>query len=142
MKNKKVVSKDTPGAINYYGQFNLLGHNGLDIKPIGQDKEMYNFFKGKIIKIENHDAYGLRVILWNQDSKMMEYHNHMESINIKLKIGQIIKKQSYIGQMGNTGMSTGPHDHFALRETDEKGYIINRDNGYNGYINPIPYIDI
>jgi murein DD-endopeptidase MepM/ murein hydrolase activator NlpD len=139
---KKPVSKNTSGAYAYYAQFNLLGHNGLDGVPFDRtDLRMFNFFKGKIIKMENHEAYGNRIVLWNKKTKLMEYHCHMLRLNNSLKVGQVIKTGTLIGYMGSTGYSTGPHDHMAFRATDAKGYIVNRDNGYNGYIDPLKVID-
>jgi murein DD-endopeptidase MepM/ murein hydrolase activator NlpD len=137
----KTVTKNTPGAYAYYAQFGLNGHNGLDGVPGDRsDIRMYNFFGGKIIKIGFHKAYGNRIVLWNKNKKLMEYHCHMIRLNPDLKVGHTILPGTLIGEMGTTGFSTGPHDHLAFRETDEKGYIVNLDNGYNGYVNPLRYI--
>jgi hypothetical protein len=138
---KKLVSKGTSNSYAHYAQFNLLGHNGLDCVPIfKKDLRMFNFFKGKIIKLENHKAYGNRIVIWNKEKRLMEYHCHMSRLNNHLKTGQMIEARTLIGYMGNTGISTGPHNHIAFRETNEKGYIINLDNGYNGYIDPLKII--
>jgi len=126
----------------YYAKFNIKGHNGIDLIPTDKDKSLFNIYPGKILKIEKHTAYGWRILVWNQERKFIEYHNHMKNIAKELKLGQIINKGTYIGQMGNTGWSKGAHNHLAYRKTDNKGYILNLDNGYNGYVDPRIYIDI
>lgn len=126
----------------YYKQFNLLGHNGIDIVPTGKDKSLFNIYPGKIIKIEDNPAYGLRIVIWNLVSLIYEYHCHMEMFSKDLRIGQYVGKETYLGQMGNTGLSIGAHNHLAYRETTEDGYVLNLDNGFNGYVNPRKYIDI
>jgi murein DD-endopeptidase MepM/ murein hydrolase activator NlpD len=124
----------------YYKQFGLLGHNGLDVVPSGDDIGIYNFFSGKIIKIEYHVAYGNRIVIWNKETRLMEYHNHLKFVNKQLVSGNLITACTYLGDMGNTGKSFGAHDHIAFRKTTEKGYITNLENGYNGYVNPVDYL--
>lgn len=126
----------------YYAQFGIKGHNGIDLIPTGKDRSMYNIYPGKILKIENNISYGWRVLIWNKEIKIIEYHNHMKIIAKDLELGQVINKSTYIGQMGNTGWSKGAHNHLAYRETDERGYVLNLDNGYRGYVNPRKYIEI
>jgi murein DD-endopeptidase MepM/ murein hydrolase activator NlpD len=124
----------------YYKQFGLKGHNGLDVVPTDTDRGVYNFFNGKILKIEYHKAYGNRVIIWNRANRLMEYHNHLKFVDKRLKVGKEIGDKTYLGEMGNTGVSMGAHDHVAFRKTNEGGYIVDRDNGYNGYLDALVYI--
>lgn len=125
---------------DYYAQWNLKGHNGIDVVPMEDDWNIYNYLSGKILKIEYNNTYGNRILIWNKKEKLIEYHNHMEYVNKQLVVGQHIDAKTLIGKMGNTGKSFGAHDHIAMVETDSKGYRINRDNGYNGWIDPCLYI--
>lgn len=139
--NGKIVKNGTEGSYEYYHRYGLNGHNGLDVVPEERcDIKMYNFFSGKIIKLEDHKAYGNRLVIWNKSNMLMEYHCHMLRVNPELNVGDLIPPGFYIGEMGSTGFSTGAHDHIAFRKTDKKGYIVDLDNGYNGYLDPLNYI--
>jgi len=125
----------------YYAQYGIKGHNGLDVIPKDKkDLRIFNFFEGKILKIEKHATYGNRICIWNKSTKLAEYHNHLQSFNPVLKVGQHVKSGTLLGFMGNTGKSFGPHDHIGFVETDEKGYRVNKDNGYLGWIDPLPLL--
>lgn len=60
---------------------------------------------------------------------------HMSDLDSNIKVGSEIKKGQYLGKMGNTGYSTGPHLHFELR--DAEGTEVNLDNYVTKYI-PYP----
>ncbi len=89
---------------------NLTMHRGLDIAArhgtpveapangvvsyVGFDSRL-----GKLIKI-NH-GYGMKTT-----------YGHMSKTNVT--VGQKVKRGDVIGQVGNTGRSTGPHLHYAV----------------------------
>ncbi len=56
---------------------------------------------GKLIKIKHDNGYET-------------YYAHLSSINVK--VGQKVAKKEFIGKVGNTGNSTGPHLHFEIRK--------------------------
>lgn len=115
------------------------GHNGIDVVPEDKnDLSIYNLISGIIVKLVHDDGYGNRLTIWNKDLQLLEYHNHMEFINPELKVDQIIGSRTFLGKMDSTGRSTGPHDHWAYRETDGNcSKIKNYNNGYHGYIDPL-----
>jgi hypothetical protein len=50
-------------------------------------------------------------------------------------VGQAVAKGQYIGASGNTGGSSGPHLHFAIRINP---YV--RGDGWGGFSDPLPYL--
>lgn len=125
----------------YYKSMGLKGHNGLDIVPKDKkDLRIYSFFSGIIIMKYFHKIYGNRIGIWDPTTKLIEYHNHLKEFNFDIKINDKIQKGSYLGILGETGKVFGAHDHLAFANSDDKGERINRDNGYFGYIDPLPII--
>jgi murein DD-endopeptidase MepM/ murein hydrolase activator NlpD len=125
----------------FYGRWNLDGHNGLDIVPMGKNKSIYSVFGGKLISKYYNKSYGNRIVLWDSRLKIWECHNHFASFSNKIKLGDYIEPETYLGKMGNTGVSFGAHNHFQIAKVDENGKQLNRDNGFLGYTNPLPYLE-
>ena len=56
----------------------------------------------------------------------------MDSIDVK--VGDEVKQGQVLGLADSTGASTGTHDHWACKATDNLGNTINKDNGWLGNI--------
>ncbi len=124
----------------YYRNMGIKGHDGLDAIPKDKlDLRVFNIFSGVIMIKQLHPIYGNRISIWNKQKGILEFHNHLESFTA-IKIGELIESQICIGIMGATGKVFGAHNHFAISKADEKGNRINRDNGYFGYIDPLPFL--
>jgi len=67
---------------------------------------------GVVITAERHPQYG-NLIEIDHGNDFSSRYAHLS--NIKVKLGQIIKRGQEIGASGNTGRSTGPHLHFEVR---------------------------
>ncbi|KKP36872.1 MAG: peptidase M23 family protein [Candidatus Peregrinibacteria bacterium GW2011_GWF2_33_10] len=126
-----------------YAQFDLDGHNGIDygtplgteikavasatVRYVGYDPEGY----GNYIRLDHHvDGCNFQTLYAHSDQ--VPY----------FKAGASVKKGDVIMLSGNCGYSTGPHLHFGLREIDINGNTLNEDNGYKGYIDPQPWLDL
>ena len=131
-----------PFGVNYldfYQQWGLKGHNGVDFRA-KNGCPAYACFDGKINYCGTDKTGGIQVDIWNRGGKKAIYY-HLKDYNVKQ--GQIVKEGDIIGHCDNTGKyTTGSHLHFGFKNVDKNGYTLNWDNGYNGAIDPAPYFDM
>jgi hypothetical protein len=120
-----------------YGQYvydgvPLRGHNGIDFSmPIGT--ELLAVESGTVVQVA-YDAkgYGHYVVIqhpWGQS-----LYAHMAGVPVQP--GQSVARGQFIGPSGNTGASTGPHLHFAIRINPYQ-----RGDGWGGFAEPLPYLN-
>lgn len=67
---------------------------------------------GTVTKAQYQGSYGNYVIINHGNGKETVYA-HLSRIGVS--VGQKVNKGDYIGKMGSTGRSTGPHLHFEVR---------------------------
>ena len=126
----------TKFAIAHPSYYPPGGHNGLDYAgKLGS--AIMACHAGKVVRKKYHKYNGNYISLWNEDGCYATKYLHLSKFNCEL--GDYIKAGDIIGFCGNTGLSEGSHCHFGLYQTNKKGYIINKDNGFKGAINPQPY---
>lgn len=127
----------------YYAQFGLKGHEGIDLVPLNGSWDIFCIEGGEIIKDiddpRGGGAYGNHIVIWNKANKRAWYYCHMASNQVSNK--QTIRRGDKIGVMGATGNTKGAHLHLNLCETDENGVRLNKDNGYLGFIDPLPVLE-
>jgi len=96
-------------------------HTGIDI-AMPEGTELRSIVEGTVSKIvKNGNSIGNAVYIMGGDGKEYIY-GHLSSIAVKL--GEKVNVASVIGASGNTGNSTGPHLHFAIKDN---GLYINPD---------------
>lgn len=101
---------------SYFGKRWGGFHKGIDFAGNIGDR-VSAAINGQVIYAQyNYGGYGNLVIL-EHENNMKSYYAHLNSICVN--VGDIIKKGEKIGEVGNTGRSTGPHLHFELRINDE-----------------------
>lgn len=91
-------------------------HNGIDLVAIPASDtlgaNLYASAPGKVIKNDFNDIGGNQLII---DSGWATFgYAHLKTKS-PLAVGSIVRKGQIIGQVGNTGRSTGPHLHFTLK---------------------------
>lgn len=88
-------------------------HEGLDIpKPYGTP--VYPARSGRVIEAGWHEGYGELIEIRHKNGESTRY-GHLSKIYVR--IGQIVARgRTLIGRVGSTGLSTGPHLHFEIRD--------------------------
>jgi murein DD-endopeptidase MepM/ murein hydrolase activator NlpD len=94
-------------------------HLGIDIpKPYGTP--VYPARSGVVVDQGWHEGYGLLVVIRHPDGFTTRY-GHMSKILVK--VGQLVQRgKTLIGKVGSTGLSTGPHLHFEMRDRNGKPF--------------------
>lgn len=124
----------------YYKKFNLAGHEGIDFGcPVGTP--ILAAEKGIIVRrsLSTKD-YGEFIVVWHKELNLATWYCHLSEQLIN--VGDTVEKGQRIGTSGNTGNTSGPHLHFNVCKTDANGYRIGTNNGYQGFIDPAPYLDM
>jgi len=141
-RSKHKITQEYGVNKDYYSKFGLQGHEGLDLIPTGTDWSVKALADGVVVKDEDNarsGAYGVNVTIWHPTLNKATQYCHLASNLVSL--GQSVKAGDDIGIMGSTGNSTGAHVHLNLFETDANGVRQNKDNGYLGGINPLPFLE-
>ncbi len=92
-------------------------HEGLDLpKPWGTP--VYPARSGKVIEAGWKEGYGQIVIIRHADGATTRY-GHLSKVHVRA--GQVVERgKTLIGRVGSTGLSTGPHLHFEVRDRNGK----------------------
>jgi len=87
-------------------------HLGVDFAaPTG--RKVYATAKGKVIFKGRRGGYG-KAIMIKHSNGLKSLYAHLSSYNNKIHKGSNVKQGAFIGRVGSTGRSTGPHLHFGL----------------------------
>ncbi len=117
---------------DYYAQFGLKGHNGLDFgTPNGV--EIVAPIAGDVIEAAFDSGYGNYVKIENDKEGALVAH--LEKIEVR--VGFHVEEGDLLGISDNTGTSIGPHCHLGWFKKPR-----DRNNGYNGYEDPSAGLEV
>jgi len=117
----------------WYGRYGLPGHNGVDYAAmIGTP--ILAMHSGRVEVGDDPGGYG-RYVKVIAEGYYTLYGHMSASLVVD---GQHVNQCEQIGNVGNTGNSTGPHVHVGLRMTGKHGDM----SGYNGWANFVPFRDM
>ncbi len=117
------VSQATPRISSRFGsRYHPLlkrrrNHDGIDIpKPYGTP--IYPARSGRVTDAGWNEGYGQVVIIKHNNGETTRY-GHMSKTMVK--VGDMVQRdKTMIGRVGSTGISTGPHLHFEVRDKNGK----------------------
>lgn len=105
----------TSGASTYHGGLDIGAGMGASIVAAGA---------GDVIYAGANGGYGNCVMI-DHGNGVVTVYAHMSSIGVSY--GQYVTAGQYVGAVGSTGVSTGPHCHFEIRingaQTDPAAYF-------------------
>lgn len=109
---------------NPFSGFGAETHSGIDFR--GKTGEaIKSTAKGRIIRAGVNGGYG-NCIMIEHGYQLQTLYGHLSKINVK--VGDKVNVGDIIGELGNTGRSTGPHLHY---EVHFKGQRINPEQYLN-----------
>jgi murein DD-endopeptidase MepM/ murein hydrolase activator NlpD len=152
--------------VNYYSQWGLKGHNGIDYSTKHMDKGeawVLASMDGYVIsdKTIQSDSKGRfvttmskAVLINGREAKVECCYFHLKEAKVSVtdplgfsfftnKVTRFIRAGTLIGISDNTGKyTTGAHLHFHTRiywKQDNGYYTPDYNNGYDGCIDPMPF---
>ena len=138
-KISQYFGENPDGYPDFYKQFGYKGHNGIDFYGVKNDP-IYATCDGKVFKAApDRTGYGNLTIVEDKDGGR-HYYAHQNAFAVNP--GDFVWAGQLIGYMGNTGnvignaYSDGTHLHYGYLP-----YGYNRDNGYGGFIDPMPFFE-
>ncbi|XZH78947.1 murein hydrolase activator EnvC family protein (plasmid) [Clostridium perfringens] len=88
----------------------LKKHTGVDIAN-GYGTPIYASDSGKVVRASYYGGFGKAVII-DHGNGYSTLYAHMQAFNVSA--GDVVKQGQLLGEMGSTGLSTGPHVHFEV----------------------------
>ena len=91
-------------------------HRGVDFLP-GNGAPAYAMASGVVTQSEYSGGYGQHVYIEHQigGQSVITVYAHLQRDSSPLRVGDAISVGDFVGLVGNTGQSTGPHLHFEVR---------------------------
>jgi len=132
------ITQEFGANADYYKQFGIPHHEGIDLVSMSDDWEIYSFpYAGRVVKdIDSpRGVYGNNVTIWYPDIGLAFQYCHMK-IN-RVSVGDVLKPMQLIGTMGDTGNSMGAHVHLNGIAVDKNGYR-QKHFGINGCFDFLP----
>ena len=108
---------------NPFGGSSYEFHSGQDIDAQTGDP-VVAAARGTVTFVGWQNGYGQLVVIDHGDGLTTRY-GHLSHIDVAQ--GQTVERSEFIGRVGSTGRSTGPHLHYEIRINDEP-------------VNPRPYL--
>ena len=76
---------------------------------------------GRVVSSGLAGGYGLAVEVEHQRPLRRSLYGHLSELYVKA--GDVVRQGEVIGRVGSTGLSTGPHLHFELRQPAAGGWV-------------------
>ena len=101
-------------------------HTGVDIGGVGYNSDILAAKDGIVLEATYSSAYGYYIVISHGAGNSTMYA-HMSKGTFRVSVGDHVTQGQVIGTTGSTGLSTGPHLHYEIRENGES-------------IDPLPYL--
>lgn len=95
-------------------------HTGIDF-GVDEGVPVVAAYSGQVAIADWLGGYGLTVVLQHATKSKETLYAHLSELFVQP--GEWVEQGEIIGRVGTTGMSTGPHLHFELRQLTAQGWI-------------------
>lgn len=91
-------------------------HRGVDFTP-GNGTPIYAIADGVVSDSDYGGGYGQALYIEHQinGQSVQSLYAHMQRNSSPLQVGDVVQVGEFVGLVGNTGTSTGPHLHLEIR---------------------------
>jgi murein DD-endopeptidase MepM/ murein hydrolase activator NlpD len=103
------------GRRNPFGGSSYEFHSGQDIEAAPGDPVVAGA-SGKVAFVGWQNGYGQLVVI-DHGGGLTTRYGHLSHIDVAA--GQTVERSQFIGRVGSTGRSTGPHLHYEVRINDQ-----------------------
>lgn len=93
-------------------------HEGVDISA-DSGVPVVAVADGVVVEAGTKGGYG-RFVAVRHAERLTTYYAHLGAIGANVKPGMAVKSGEPIGRVGSTGVSTGPHLHFEIRDAQKR----------------------
>jgi len=102
-----------------------IKHSGVDLKGEKGDPVTV-IADGEIVEAEFDATYGNYIKVKHEINGEVTYSKYGHLSKIDVEVGDFVNKEDKIGEVGATGMATGPHLHFEMQNADGKSIDVNQ----------------
>ena len=97
-----------------------LMHSGRDLAA-PEGTPVVAALAGRVVSSGLAGGYGLAIEIEHQQPRRRTLYGHLSELYVKS--GEQVQQGEVIGRVGSTGLSTGPHLHFELRQPAQGGWV-------------------
>jgi len=97
-----------------------LMHAGRDLAA-PEGTPVVAALSGRVVSSGLAGGYGLAVEVEHDRPRRRTLYGHLSELYVK--DGDMVRQGEVIGRVGSTGLSTGPHLHFELRQPQDGGWV-------------------
>lgn len=102
-----------------------IKHNGVDLKgEIGEPVTVVE--DGEVVEADFDVTYGNYIKVKHEVNGDITYSKYGHLSKMGVEVGDIVNKGDKIGEVGATGMATGPHLHFEMQNANGESIDVNQ----------------
>ena len=100
-------------------------HSGVDLKgAIGDPVTVVA--DGEVVEADFDTTYGNYIKVKHEMDGEVIYSKYGHLSKIDVKVGDLVNNGDKIGEVGATGMATGPHLHFEMQDVNGESIDVNK----------------
>jgi murein DD-endopeptidase MepM/ murein hydrolase activator NlpD len=111
-----VITQPFGARPEYYRQFGLPGHEGIDFRAVTGAKILCAW-DGHVLLVSEYGNYGYQVRVRSDDANRQYEHVYAHGVrgSARVKVGQFVKAGEMLMLADSTGNTAGAHLHFTLK---------------------------